>query len=114
MVIVKDIPEEPLKFIKNCIEQRYIYWTYHVNMRLRERYISREQILEDVNTYEIIESYPEDKYLPSYLICGESKQGIFHVQFAVDLENKNVRVITAYIPEPGKWKSGLKIRRNQK
>jgi hypothetical protein len=85
-----------------------------VSNLFRERYISRGQILENVNTYEIIESYPEDKYLPSYLIWGKSDQKIFHVQFAVDLENRNVRVITAYIPEPGKWKSGLKIRRKQK
>jgi hypothetical protein len=43
-------------------------WTYHVNMRLQGRFISREEILDSVSEYQIIEEYPADKYLPSYLI----------------------------------------------
>ena len=35
-------------------------------MRLQGRFISRQHILDAVDTYEVIESYPEDKYLPSH------------------------------------------------
>ena len=36
-----------------------------MNMRLMGRFISREQILAAVDTSQSVESYPDDKYLPS-------------------------------------------------
>ena len=54
-------------------------WTYHVYMRLRGRYIRRETVLDAVESYEIIEAYPEDKYLPSYLVLARLAGEVFHV-----------------------------------
>lgn len=59
------LPDNPLSFIKGCVETRKIRWTYHVNMRMKDRFISREFIVDSTENYEIIEEYPEDKYLPS-------------------------------------------------
>ena len=42
-------------------------------------HISRDELFEASETYEIIESYPEDKYLPSYLVWATSGTGPFHV-----------------------------------
>lgn len=56
-------PPDPLAFIQRCVNQRRMFWTYHVNMRMGERAISRNQIIEAVDSYEIIEAYPKDKYL---------------------------------------------------
>jgi hypothetical protein len=86
-------------------------WTYHVNMRLAGRFIPRELILAAVASYELIEAYPDDKYLPSYLILGRHDQEAFHVLFAADVEGDNVRVVTAYRPDPGEWEPDLKVRR---
>ena len=61
-----------LEFIKLCIRSRKIHWTYHVNMRLKGRFITREALLFSVDTYKIIEEYPDDKYLPSCLIYAEA------------------------------------------
>ena len=36
-------------------------WTYHVNLRLGERFIARETIIEAAESYEIIETYLADK-----------------------------------------------------
>jgi len=94
---------DPLGFIKNCVANRRVYWTYHVNMRMRERFIARSMVSGSVNSYKIIESYPEDKYLPSYLVRAESDGTVFHVLFAVDETNSNVRVITAYLPDKNLW-----------
>ena len=58
-------PADPLAFIQRCVRERKILWTYHVNMRIERRHITRDEILGAVDAYEIIESYPEDKYLPS-------------------------------------------------
>ncbi|MFQ5651964.1 MAG: DUF4258 domain-containing protein [bacterium] len=73
-----------------------VKWTYHVNMRLKERFIPRTHILESTNHYEIIEAYPKDK---------------FHILFAVDVDGDHVRIVTAYCPAPQVWDRKLKKRR---
>jgi uncharacterized protein DUF4258 len=52
---------DPLHFIRECVRKRRVLWTYHVNMRLEGRFIPRESILDSLESYEIIESYPEDR-----------------------------------------------------
>jgi hypothetical protein len=77
-------------------------------MRLEKRHITRADILDAVDSYEIVESYPDDKYLPSYLIVAAAR---FHVLFAADVRDDNVRVVTAYRPDPDEWQPGFKHRR---
>lgn len=103
--------DDILDFIKSCIKTRKILWTYHINMRLKGRFIPREYILESIETYEIIEEYPKDKYSPSYLIYAIYKGNIFHILIATDLIDRNVRIITAYQPTLEKWEGNFKIRR---
>jgi len=98
-----------LEFIQRCVRERRILWTYHVNMRLERRRITRDEILDAVDTYTIVEAYPEDKYLPSYLVLAAET---FHVLFAVDVENDHVRVVTAYRPDLGEWQPGFRMRRS--
>lgn len=105
------IPEDPLTFIQQCVRVKKIQWTYHVNMRMKGRYISREAILNSLDNYEIIEEYPDDKYFPSYLIFSHCQDKTFHVLFAIDIENENVRVVTAYYPSIGEWDDNFKKRR---
>ena len=107
---IQRIPGDPASFIRECVDARRIYWTYHVNMRLRLRSIPREWILESTESYEIIECYPDDKYLPSYLVWAKATDAIIHVLFAVDLEDNNVRVVTAYRPNPREWEESMKRR----
>jgi hypothetical protein len=104
-------PDNALRFIQKCVRERKVLWTYHVNMRLRDRCISREEILDSVDEYQIIEEYPTDKYLPSYLVCCDLKGRIFHVLFAADVQDDNVRVITAYYPNRNDWEQDLRTRR---
>lgn len=80
-------------------------------MRLEERFIPREDILNSVDTYEIIERYPTDKYLPSYLIYARCKDESIHIQVAVDAKNNNITIITAYKPALSKWEKDFKARR---
>lgn len=102
---------ETLRFIKACIEDRLVFWTYHVNMRLQNRYIARDQILAAVDSYEIIEDYPDDKYLPSCLVWARTEYEIIHIHMALDRSEDNVRIITAYRPTPDKWTDNFKTRR---
>lgn len=102
---------DTLGFIKSCIKRRKICWTYHVNMRLKGRSIQREAILSSVDTYEIIEEYPKDKYLPSYIICAEYENQIIHIQIATDLEDDSIIIVTTYKPTLDKWEENFKTRR---
>jgi hypothetical protein len=109
--VKRKLPDDPLEFIRRCVRQGKVFWTYHVNMRLRGRFIHRQAILRSNESYEILEEYPKDKYLPSYLVYSEYQGDIFHILFAVDLEGVNVRVVTAYRPNPEEWEEGFRTRR---
>jgi hypothetical protein len=80
-------------------------------MRLAGRFIPRETILAAAATYELVEAYPDDKYLPSYLILARHGTDAFHVLFAADVKSDNVRVVTSYRPDSGEWQPDLKTRR---
>ena len=80
-------------------------------MRLAGRFIPREVILAAVNSYDLVEAYPDDKYLPSYLILARHGADAFHVLFATDVEGDNVRGVTSYRPDPREWQPDLKARR---
>ena len=80
-------------------------------MRLVGRFIARATILAAVDTYQLVEAYRDDKYLRSYLVFARHESQAFHVLFASDVESDNVRVVTAYLPDPNEWESDLKARR---
>lgn len=105
------LPDDALCFIQRCVKQRKILWTYHVNMRVKDRFIPRQVILESVANYEIVEEYPRDKYFPSYLVYSHYRGDLFHVVFAVDVDGDNIRIITAYRSSPEEWEEDLKTRR---
>ena len=104
------IPNDPVAFIQRCVHGGRISWTYHVNMRLSKRGIGRDHVIAAVDTYAVIESYPDDKYLPSYLVLGQSSLGSLHILFATDVARDNVRVITAYRPDPAEWSADFRSR----
>lgn len=108
------IPNDPLAFIQRCVRDRRVFWTYHVQMRLKGRTLSREVLVRAVDTYEILESYPDDKYLPSYLVCYRTQEGLAHVHIAADVAGDNVRIVTAYRPSPHEWEPDLKTRRRER
>jgi hypothetical protein len=106
----REIPGDPLAFIRACVRERKVLWTYHVQMRLEGRSVPRAAILELADA-SVIESYPDDKYLPSYLVLISHSGVVFHVLFAVDVPGSNVRVVTAYRPDPNEWEPGFRTRR---
>jgi hypothetical protein len=82
-------------------------------MRLKQRLLESEVLLKAVASLEIIESYPDDKYLPSFLVRGEFEGCVFHAQIATDMEALNVRIVTMYIPAPDEWDSECRTRRSK-
>jgi hypothetical protein len=41
------IPGDPLDFIRSCVRERKLLWTYHVQMRLAGRSVPRMVILDN-------------------------------------------------------------------
>ena len=80
-------------------------------MRLAGRFVPREVILAAVASCELVEAYPDEKYLPTYLILARQGSEALHVLFATDLVGDDARVVTAYRPNPGEWQVDLKARR---
>ena len=111
MVCERRLPDDPVLFIQDCVRRGRVLWTYHVNMRLAGRFIPRESLFAGVETFELVEAYLDDKYLPSYLVLGRADTDAFHVLFAADVEGDNVRVVTAYRPDAAEWQDDLKTRR---
>ena len=110
----RNVPDDPLSFIRQCIRGGRILWTYHVNMRLGQRFIDRKAIISATESYEVVEAYPDDKYFPSYLVLGRQGEEAFHVLFGADVDRQNVRIVTAYFPSPDEWELDLKTRRSSK
>jgi hypothetical protein len=107
----RQLPGDPLAFVRTCVRQRRVLWTYHVNMRLKGRFVARQAILDSADSFELVESYPEDKYLPSYLFLARPLGDAIHVLFAADVARDNVRVVTVYRPSAEEWMADLKTRR---
>jgi len=106
--------ELDLAFIQRCVHEGRLLWTYHVNMRLRQRRVARSMVTESVGSYQIIEQYPQSqtsRYLPSCLVYAEHHGEAIHILFALDREGDTVRVITAYRPDPSEWKAGFLRRK---
>ena len=110
----RKLPDDPVVFIRDCLRDGRILWTYHVNMRLGQRFITRETIIAAVESYEIVEAYPDDKYFPSYLLLGRRGEEAFHALFGTDVDGQNVRVVTAYYPSSDEWEADLKTRRSSR
>lgn len=106
-------PSDPIAFIRSRMAASKVLWTYHANMRLIRRTLARADIFAAAATFELVEAYPDDKYLPSYLLLGVAPTGPLHVLVAVDMEGDNIRIITVYRPDPGEWEADLRTRRKK-
>jgi len=75
----------------------------HALRRAVERNISEKEIRQAAETIELVEDYPSDKYSPSCLICGFTRENRpLHLQVSY-ADTPLVRIITLYEPDPEEW-----------
>lgn len=87
-------------------------FTIHAFERCVERGISPNEIKDALLSGEMIEEYPGDKYGPSCLIYGITKNNkVLHVHCSID----PIWIITAYDPtlSPEDWEGNFKRRRKK-
>lgn len=99
-----------IEFLRKICKLENIEITMHAAKRLEQRNISILDIIQCINTGEIIEQYPTDYPYPSCLILGISiNNKILHTVIGTDLAC--IWIITAYYPDPNKWESDFKTRK---
>ncbi len=86
----------------------------HAIQRMFKRGISEEEVKGVVARGETIETYPDDRPLPSRLIIlGWSGPRPIHVVAADNVEVQETIIITVYQPDVGEWEQGFKRRRTR-
>ncbi len=104
--------ENDIEFIKQCVRNKSVFWSYHSNMRLTGRSFGRTEILESIESAEIIEHYPDDFPLPSCLCLSfDGENQPVHYVIAMDKTERNIRFVTVYRPDPDKWEANFKERK---
>lgn len=87
-----------------------IRWTNHVLKRLLQRSIRQADVVQAIQSGEIIEVYPDDYPYPSCLLLGTDAAGnALHV--CCGRGPNEIWMITAYHPDPEEWESDLKTRK---
>lgn len=87
-----------------------IRWTVHMLKRLMQRGIHQADVIQAIDSGEIIEQYRDDYPHPSCLLLGTTAAGdALHV--VCGLGNSEVWMITAYHPDPDEWETDWKTRR---
>ncbi|WPX08750.1 DUF4258 domain-containing protein [Anaerocellum danielii] len=98
--------------IRKLVKERKIKWQNHMIQRMRERNITRTDVLECIQNGEIIEEYEKDYPYPSCLILGRAKNGnALHVVCAVG--EGWLWLKTAYHPFEDEWCDDFKTRRKK-
>lgn len=91
----------PINLIKDKILEGEYRFSEHAVKRMIKRSIDRFEIEDAIINGEIIEEYPNDKYSPSCLIYGKTRNGRdLHVQASLP---PSIVIITAYEPDPSEW-----------
>jgi len=98
-----------LKAIQDAVIAGNYQYTTRALIRTTERRISRAEIEQVIAVAEIIEEYPDDKYGPSCLLYGETRNGR-RLHVLVSSLPVRVKIISAYDPDPDEWED-YRVRR---
>lgn len=86
--------------------------TKHARERLAERAITIDDIVNGIDTGEVIKQYEDDKPLPSCLILGISVNNKY-IHIVVSNDEEYIYIITAYYPDPQLWSDDFKTRKGR-
>ena len=100
-----------LKQIQNQLFLGQFEFSYNAFKSAIERKISETEISEAGEHAIIIEDYPDDKFSPSCLLLGFTKnRKPIHIQVSL-IDSEFVKIITLYQPSNLKWTENYAQRR---
>lgn len=89
-----------------------VYWKDHALMRMRQRGIRVDDILDALQSGEVIEEYRTDKPFPSVLVNGRTnKARPIHVVVGVNESAGEIHIVTGYEPDPLRWDENFSKRK---
>ena len=92
-----------LEEIREKVSRGLFEFTEHAVIRSIQRMITPDELRQAIAVGEVIEDYADDKYGPSCLISGFTRQGRpLHVQCSYG-GMALVKIITIYQPDPAEW-----------
>lgn len=98
--------------INEFLKQGNVNFKKHALVRIVERKISIQDVEEALLNCNVIESYSEDKPLPSYLVIGYTKnKRPLHIIVALDKIERHIWIITVYEPNQTKWSDQMTKRK---
>jgi len=90
--------------IRAAIESQKIKVTDHADEEAVDDRLTLTEVLQSVQTGEIIEDYPTDKPYPSCLVFGKNEDdNPIHSVWAYNVSNGWAVLITVYRPDPTRW-----------
>lgn len=90
-----------------------IVFSGHAFAQMFARNISVAEVEHVVRHGETVQEYPDDSPFPSRLLLGFSRGRPLHVVAAIDTSAGWCIVVTAYVPDPQKWDSEYRERRDR-
>lgn len=92
-----------IETIQKQLQAGSFEFTRHAFKRVVERNISEQEIREAGAVAEVIEDYPDNKYSPSSLVLGFTRENrALHIQVS-RLDTDGVKIITLYEPDDRQW-----------
>ena len=104
----------PRKLWRTAIWEEQYSWQQHALIRIAERNIPQQVVLDIIANCDVLEDYPDDSPFPSALFMGVDGEGRpLHVVASIEIERQWVYIITAYDPDLRHFEQGFRKRRNQ-
>ncbi len=99
-----------IKKIQELCDEKLLRWINHIFVRLVQRNISMQDVINVIMSGEIIENYQDDYPYPSCLMIGYTV-GNKTIHVVCGLGENEVWLITAYYPDKTKWSDDFKTRK---
>jgi len=93
------------------LKSENVTFSGHAVRRMFERAISMDDVRQALAQGEVIESYPDDTPLPSFLVLDTASGRPLHVVVAYEQSTPTCHVITVYIPNNERWQADNRTRR---
>ena len=100
-----------LERLREATKSGRFEWRKHTLIRLAERNVSQDTIIEVIMKGEIIEDYPHNTPFPSCLILGRVEGKPYHVVVSFDETLEKGYIITAYEPSLDRFEPDFRTRR---
>lgn len=86
----------------------------HAIIQMDERGLDVEDVRQALENGQDIEVRPDEEPYPARLVLGLCRLGALHVAVRDNIEDDEIVVETAYLPDPALWEPGFMTRKKRR